>query len=116
MIPQYVAAGIAAENRIYANPASIHNIPTCENIEDIVPMGGNAVNKCNKTIENCYKLLAIFGLVSCQTLDLSETHKNNISSNINELYCNIRNIVPVIENDVYLKDYIDNIELYLKKF
>lgn len=116
MIPQYVAAGIAAENRIYASPASIHNIPTCENIEDIVPMGGNSVNKCKKAIENCYKLLSIFALISCQTLDLSLENTNLIQNTLNELYKKIRHIVPIIENDIYMKDYIDNIEFLLKKY
>lgn len=122
MIPQYVAAGIAAENRIYASPASIHNIPTCENIEDIVPMGGNSVNKCKKSIDNCYKLLSLFALISCQTLDLSLEQTNLIKNKqytsiplkINELYKKIRYLVPVIENDIYMKDYIDNIESLLK--
>lgn len=107
MIPQYVAAGLTAENRHLSNPASVHNIPTCENIEDIVPMGGHAVTKALQSINNTYKILAIFQFVACQALDFTVELP---AFKIYQSYKKIREYVPHIENDTYMKNYIDNIK------
>ena len=106
MIPQYVSAGLAAENRHLANPASVHNIPTCENIEDIVPMGGYSANKALCSINNTYKVLAIFQFVACQALEFTVELP---APQIYNSYKKIRTLVPNIENDVYMKEFIDTI-------
>jgi histidine ammonia-lyase len=58
MILQYMAAGIAAENRQLANPGSVHSIPTCENSEDFVSMGGWACRKAVIMATNASKVIA----------------------------------------------------------
>lgn len=58
MILQYMAAGITAENRQLANPGSVHSIPTCENSEDHVSMGGWACRKGLTMTENTAKVVA----------------------------------------------------------
>lgn len=58
MILQYQAAALAAENRHLAAPASIHTIPTCENQEDVVSMGGWSARKALQSAKNCARVVA----------------------------------------------------------
>ena len=58
MILQYQVAALAAENRHLATPASVHTIPTCENCEDIVSMGGWAARKAYQSAQNCVRVVA----------------------------------------------------------
>jgi len=58
MILQYQAAALAAENRHLAAPASVHTIPTCENQEDVVSMGGWSARKALQSSKNCARVVA----------------------------------------------------------
>lgn len=58
MILQYQSAALAAENRHLANPASVHTIPTCENCEDIVSMGGWGSRKALQSARNAIRVVS----------------------------------------------------------
>lgn len=58
MILQYQVAALAAENRHLAAPASVHTIPTCENVEDMVSMGGWAARKALQSAKNAIRVVA----------------------------------------------------------
>lgn len=112
MITQYAAAGITAENRQLANPASIHNIPTCNGFESIVSMAGWSARKAIKVINNTFEVLALELFAGCQALDFT---KEKTTSKLQQIHHHIRkNHVPHIDSDVYLKDYIDIIIKMLK--
>jgi len=59
MIPQYAAASIVSQNKQLSTPASVDSIPSSNEQEDHVSMGGNAATKALKVAQNIYSILAI---------------------------------------------------------
>jgi histidine ammonia-lyase len=59
MIAQYTAAGIVAENRRLASPASVDSLPTSGMQEDHVSMGWAATKKLRTVLDNLTSLLAV---------------------------------------------------------
>jgi histidine ammonia-lyase len=59
MIAQYTAAGIVAENRRLAAPASVDSLPTSGMQEDHVSMGWAATVKLRRVLDNLLSLLAV---------------------------------------------------------
>jgi histidine ammonia-lyase len=59
MIAQYTAAGIVAENRRLAAPASVDSLPTSGMQEDHVSMGWAATCKLRTVLDNLCSLLAV---------------------------------------------------------
>jgi histidine ammonia-lyase len=59
MIAQYTAAGIVAENRRLANPASVDSVPTSGMQEDHVSMGWAATRKLRTVLTNLSNLLGV---------------------------------------------------------
>ncbi|WP_025273922.1 histidine ammonia-lyase [Haloglycomyces albus] len=70
MIAQYTAAGIVAENRRLANPASVDSIPTSGMQEDHVSMGWSAGYKLRTVVTNLANLLAVEFLSASRGLQL----------------------------------------------
>jgi histidine ammonia-lyase len=59
MIAQYTAAGIVAENRRLAAPASVDSLPTSGMQEDHVSMGWAATRKLRTVLDNLCSILAV---------------------------------------------------------
>ncbi|MEV6598252.1 histidine ammonia-lyase [Actinoplanes sp. NPDC051346] len=59
MIAQYTAAGIVAENRRLASPASVDSLPTSGMQEDHVSMGWAATKKLRTVLDNLASVLAV---------------------------------------------------------
>ncbi|WP_433210380.1 histidine ammonia-lyase [Dactylosporangium sp. CS-047395] len=59
MIAQYTAAGIVAENRRLAAPASVDSLPTSGMQEDHVSMGWAATKKLRTVLDNLCSILAV---------------------------------------------------------
>ncbi len=72
MIAQYTAAGIVAENRRLANPASVDSLPTSGMQEDHVSMGWAAGRKLRTVLDNLTSLLAVELLAAVRGLQLRE--------------------------------------------
>jgi histidine ammonia-lyase len=70
MIAQYTAAGIVAENRRLASPASVDSIPTSGMQEDHVSMGWSATRKLRTVLDNLASLLAVELLAGVRGLQL----------------------------------------------
>ena len=70
MIAQYTAAGIVAENRRLANPASVDSLPTSGMQEDHVSMGWAATKKLRTVLDNLTSLLAVEVLAAVRGLQL----------------------------------------------
>ncbi|RKR90508.1 histidine ammonia-lyase [Micromonospora pisi] len=70
MIAQYTAAGIVAENRRLAAPASVDSLPTSGMQEDHVSMGWAAGRKLRTVLENLTSLLAVELLAAVRGLQL----------------------------------------------
>jgi histidine ammonia-lyase len=70
MIAQYTAAGVVAENRRLAGPASVDSVPTSGMQEDHVSMGWAAAVKLRRVLDNLTTLLAVELLASARGLQL----------------------------------------------
>jgi histidine ammonia-lyase len=70
MIAQYTAAGIVAENRRLASPASVDSVPTSGMQEDHVSMGWAATRKLRQVLDNVTSLLAVELLAAVRALQL----------------------------------------------
>jgi histidine ammonia-lyase len=70
MIAQYTAAGIVAENRRLAGPASVDSLPTSGMQEDHVSMGWAATKKLRTVLDNVTSLLAVELLAAVRGLQL----------------------------------------------
>jgi histidine ammonia-lyase len=70
MIAQYTAAGIVAENRRLAAPASVDSLPTSGMQEDHVSMGWAATKKLRTVLDNLTSLLAVELLAGVRGLQL----------------------------------------------
>ena len=70
MIGQYTAAGLCAENRRLAAPASVDSLPTSGMQEDHVSMAWGAVRKLRRVVDNVRRILAVELAVSGRAVDL----------------------------------------------
>jgi histidine ammonia-lyase len=70
MIAQYTAAGIVAENRRLAAPASVDSLPTSGMQEDHVSMGWAATRKLRTVLDNLTSLLAVELLAAVRGIQL----------------------------------------------
>jgi histidine ammonia-lyase len=70
MIAQYTAAGIVADNRRLASPASVDSVPTSGMQEDHVSMGWSAAKKLRVVLDNLTSILAVELLAAVRGLQL----------------------------------------------
>jgi len=70
MIAQYTAAGVVAENRRLASPASVDSVPTSGMQEDHVSMGWAAAIKLRRVLDNLTSILAVELLAAVKGLQL----------------------------------------------
>jgi histidine ammonia-lyase len=70
MIAQYSAAGLVAENRRLAAPASVDSIPTSAMQEDHVSMGWGATRKLRQLTVNLRRIVAIEVLTAARATEL----------------------------------------------
>jgi histidine ammonia-lyase len=70
MIAQYTQAGIVAELRRLAVPASVDSIPSSAMQEDHVSMGWSAARKLRRALDGLTRVLAIEVLTAARALDL----------------------------------------------
>ena len=70
MIAQYTQAGLVAENKRLAVPASVDSIPSSAMQEDHVSLGWHAARKLRTAVDNLRRILAIEIVVAARALDL----------------------------------------------
>ena len=69
MIPQYSAAAMVSQNKIYCTPASVDSIVSSNGQEDHVSMGANAASKLLKVIDNVQRILSVELMTAAQALE-----------------------------------------------
>ncbi|MCL2675970.1 MAG: histidine ammonia-lyase [Firmicutes bacterium] len=104
MIPQYVAAALVGENKVLCHPASVDSIPSSANQEDHVSMGMTAARKARTVIENVTNVLGIELFCACQAAELRGVEKLSMAGKA--VFDLVRNVVPFIDNDVYMSPLI----------
>ncbi len=110
MIVQYTAAALCTENKVLSHPASVDTIPSSANVEDHVSMGVTSVLKLRQIAKNLEQILALELFAAAQAVDfrrkISGTEKT-LGKGTRKAYNLIREKVPFIEKDVYMKNYIE---------
>jgi histidine ammonia-lyase len=92
MIPPYVAAALAAENRAHAAPATVHTVSTCAGQEDHVSMGTTAAIKARRAAWNAGHILAVELLCAAQALDFHAPLRPGVGPGA--AHAAIRRLVP----------------------
>ena len=105
MIPQYTAASIVSQNKQYCTPSSVDSIPSSNEQEDHVSMGGNGATKALKVVLNSEKILAIELYNAAQALDFRRPVKT--SPFLEKFMKEYRNKVAFVERDVLMYEGIN---------
>lgn len=106
MVPHYVAAACASENKVLAHPASVDSIPTSAGQEDHVSMGATALTKLARVEENVSTILAIELLAGIQALDIKEYQCQGWLKDVRE---QVRGIAPFMVADSSLHKAIEEV-------
>ena len=109
MITQYTAAALATENKVLAHPASVDSIPTSANVEDHVSMGLTAGLKLRQITKNVTHILATELMAAAQGVDFRRQEIGadaKLGKGTAPIYTHIREVVPFIEEDTVLYDYL----------
>ena len=114
MIPQYAAASVVSQNKMYSWPASCDSIVSSNGQEDLVSMGANSATKLHKIIDNLKIVAAIELMNAAQGIDFRRPLKSSpLIESIMKAY---REHVPFVEEDVVMQEYIQKTMDFLNKF
>lgn len=114
MIPQYSAASMVSQNKMYAWPASCDSIVSSNGQEDHVSMGANSATKLHKIISNLQIIAGIELMNAAQGIDFRRPLKS--SPAIEKIMEDYRKEVPFVEDDVVMTDYITKTMDFLKNY
>lgn len=101
MIPQYVAANLAAEIKLAAIPASIDTIPTSGGQEDVISNGTIAANQAREAVDNMQIIVGIELMCAAQAIELSG--RKNLGKGAQAAYQAIRQAVTKLEGDRFME-------------
>ncbi len=104
MLVQYTSAALTSENKSLCFPSSADSIPTGAGQEDHVSMAPISARKTLKIIRNLEKIIAIELLCATQAFDFRRPLKSSII--LEEVHKYVRNIIPHIDIDTVLSQYI----------
>ncbi|MBD5328776.1 MAG: histidine ammonia-lyase [Bacteroides sp.] len=114
MIPQYAAASMVSQNKMYAWPASCDSIVSSNGQEDLVSMGANAGTKLHKIVDNLKYIAAIELMNAAQGIDFRKPLKS--SPFIEKVMNDYREHLPFVEDDVVMADYIAKTMEFLENY
>jgi histidine ammonia-lyase len=97
MLPQYAAAALVSENKIFAHPASVDSIPSSLGQEDHVSMGAIAATKLLEVVTNTETVLAIELMSAAQALDF--IHPLKAGRGIEAAHAEVRRHLAFAEAD-----------------
>ena len=112
MIPQYAAAAIVSQNKQLCTPCSVDSIPSSNEQEDHVSMGGNAATKSVRVAENVERILAIELLNGAQAIDMQRPVKT--SPYLESFLKEFRSVVSFNQEDRVMYMDIDAATEFLK--
>ncbi len=113
MIPQYTAASIVSQNKQLCTPSSVDSIPSSNEQEDHVSMGGNAATKALKVVLNVQKILAIELYNAAQAMDFRKPKKT--SAYLDGFLAQYRSKVKFIDEDTLMYKGINETIEFLDK-
>lgn len=113
MIPQYAAASMVSQNKMYCFAASSDSIVSSNGQEDLVSMGANAATKLHRVIDNLERILGIELLNAAQAIQFRRPLKS--SPIIEKFLAGYRKEVSFVDDDVVMYKHINKTVDYLKK-
>ncbi len=111
MIPQYAAASIVSQNKQLCTPASVDSIPSSNEQEDHVSMGGNSANKELKVTDNVLKVLAIELYNGAQAMEFRKPLST--SPYLEDFLREYRRHVPFVREDCLMYEGINETIAFL---
>lgn len=114
MIPQYAAASVVSQNKMYAWPASCDSIVSSNGQEDFVSMGANSAVKLHKIIDNLRIIAAVELMNAAQGIDFRRPLKS--SPQIEKVMKAYREVVPFVEDDIVMSEYIGKTKHFLENY
>ncbi len=114
MIVQYTAAALCTENKVLSHPASVDTIPSSANVEDHVSMGVTSALKLRQVAENLEQILALELFSAAQGIDFRRKvigAEKTLGKGTRKAYNLVRDKVPFIEKDTYMKNYIEAVRI-----
>ena len=103
---QYCAASIMADMRAKCHPVSIQTLTTTGDFQDHVSMGLVAARRARDILEDAYYIPAFELICACQAADQREQGPAALSSVTRRIYDMVREVVPYLDHDESLSDYI----------
>ena len=113
MIPQYAAAAMVSQNKMYCFAASSDSIVSSNGQEDHVSMGANAATKLHKILDNLDMILAIELMNAAQGLEFRRPDKS--SPLIEKFLTEFRKEVPFVDEDIVMYKEIQKTVAFLNK-
>ena len=114
MIPQYAAAAIVSQSKQLCTPCSVDSIPSSQNQEDLVSMGGNAATKCYRVCENTERVLAIELFNAAQALDFRHQEGLTSSPKVEQMVADYRKSVNFVDIDEVMYKHIHSSVRFLQ--
>ncbi|MDH6304979.1 histidine ammonia-lyase [Parabacteroides sp. PF5-5] len=114
MIPQYAAASMVSQNKMYAYPASSDSIVSSNGQEDHVSMGANAATKLFKIMDNLDHILAIELMNGAQGIEFRRPAKT--SPLLEKFLKDYRKEVPFIKDDIVMYPEIHRTVAFLRRY
>ena len=114
MIPQYAAAAMVSQNKMYCFSAASDSIVSSNGQEDHVSMGANAATKLHKILDNLENILAIELMNGAQGLDFRRPEKT--SPILEEFMAAYRAEVPFVKDDIIMYKMIQNTVDFLGRY
>jgi len=113
MIPQYAAAAMVSQNKMYCFAASSDSIVSSNGQEDHVSMGANAATKLLRIIDNLYEIFGIEMMNAAQGLDLRRPART--SPLLEAVLADFRREVPLIEDDIVMYRAMQNAAAFVRR-
>ncbi len=114
MIPQYAAAAMVSQNKMYCFSAASDSIVSSNGQEDHVSMGANAATKLHKILDNLENILAIELMNGAQGLDFRRPEKS--SPILEEFMAAYRAEVPFVKDDIIMYKMIQKTADFLGRY
>lgn len=114
MIPQYAAASMVSQNKMYCYSAASDSIVSSNGQEDHVSMGANAATKLSKILDNLDLIFAVELLNAAQAVEFRSPLKT--SPILQKLLSDFRKVVPFVEDDIIMYQAINKSKDFLKTY
>ena len=103
---QYCVTSLMAEIRSLCHPVSIQTLTSTGDFQDHVSMGLVAARRARDILENAFHIPAFELICACQAVDQREGGAATLSSVTRRIYEMVREVVPYLDRDESLSDYI----------